>query len=63
MSGFDSAAKQDAVEFKRLDARIAELESGIFKAVRKAEAKGMGDWPEFVMLRKLIEHADEKATR
>ena len=29
MGGFDAAAKQDAEEFKRLDARIAELEAAL----------------------------------
>lgn len=29
MAGFDIAAKQDADEFKRLDARIAELEAAL----------------------------------
>ena len=29
MSGFDAAAKQDADEFRRLDARIAELEAAL----------------------------------
>lgn len=29
LGGFDTAAKQDAVEFRRLDARIADLESAL----------------------------------
>lgn len=33
MSGFDSAAKQDAVEFKRLDARMADLEAALREAI------------------------------
>ena len=34
--------------------RIEELESAIAKAVRHAEANGMGEWKVFVALRKLI---------
>lgn len=38
----------------RKDARIAELEAAISKALKKASAKGMGDWPEFQVLRKVM---------
>lgn len=34
MEGFDEAARQDAKEFKRLDARIADLEAALKDCVR-----------------------------
>lgn len=34
--------------------RIAELEAAISKALRKADANGMGAWPAFVELRKVM---------
>lgn len=36
------------------EARIAELEALIAKAVKHADGNGMGDWPVFKALRKAL---------
>lgn len=36
------------------DKRIAELEAAIADALRKADANGMGAWPTFRALRKML---------
>lgn len=42
-------------ECDRLRSRIAEFEDAICKAIKKANAGGMGDWPAFLELKKVMD--------
>lgn len=39
---------------ERLEARVAELEAAIDKAIKHADGNGMKDWPAFRTLRKVM---------
>lgn len=53
--GFEHSALRGAVAADHANVRrIVELEAAIAKALKKADANGMGDWPAFTALRKVM---------
>lgn len=59
MGGFTAAAKQDAAEFRRLDARIADLESALREMHRSIPGGTICDPQEIAdVLRDIATRAD-----
>lgn len=44
----------DGDQHRKALARIAELEAAVLEAVRHGERNGMGDWPVFERMRKIL---------